>query len=192
MSCCSAAHTDISPWRKWVASPVSFEFPGFEQDAKSKTLYRDLQTIPMKVFKGESAQSQGTVSTRKRAERSDAAMKRPRKEQASDQDVSSCGNPVQKTRQKLKPSLPTFPGGLMQAPSEVSGISYLDAEVNTLWFRAAAAASQTLTTITDRDDTAGGASLHTYARETLLTHSRTNARTNARTYARTHTHTHTH
>ena len=23
-----AAHTDISPWRKWVASPVSFEFLG--------------------------------------------------------------------------------------------------------------------------------------------------------------------
>ena len=71
----------------------------------------------MEVFKGESAQSQGTVSTRKRAgsERSDAAMKRPRREQTSAQDVSSCGDPVQKTRQKLKPSLPTFPGGLMQA-----------------------------------------------------------------------------
>ena len=23
-----AAHTDISPWRKWVATPVSFEFLG--------------------------------------------------------------------------------------------------------------------------------------------------------------------
>ena len=90
----------------------------FEQDAESKTLHRDLQTpIPMDVFKGKNAQSQGTVSTRKRAgpETSDAAMKRPRKEQTSAQDMSSCGNPVQKTRQKLKPLLPTFPGGLMQA-----------------------------------------------------------------------------
>ena len=89
-----------------------------EQDAESKTLHRDLQTpTPMDVFKGKNAQSQGTVSTRKRAgpESTDAAMKRPRKEQTSAQDVSSCGNPVQKTRQKLKPLLPTFPGGLMQA-----------------------------------------------------------------------------
>ena len=71
----------------------------------------------MEVFKGENAQSQGTVSTRKRAgsERSDAAMKRPRKEQTSAQDVSSCGNPVHGTWQKLKPSLPTLPGGLMHA-----------------------------------------------------------------------------
>ena len=71
----------------------------------------------MEVFKGKSEQSQGAASTVKRAgpETSDAAMKRQRREQTSVQDVSSCGDPVHRTRQKLKPSLPTFPGGLMQA-----------------------------------------------------------------------------
>ena len=75
----------------------------------------------MEVFK-ESAQSQiissqGTVSTRKRAglESSDAAMKRQYKEQTSAQDVSGCGNLAQRTRQTFRPSLPSFPGGLMQA-----------------------------------------------------------------------------
>ena len=66
---------------------------------------------------GESAQNQGAVSTRKRAgpENVDAAMKRQRKEQTIAQDVSSCGNPVHRTRQKLKPSLPTFSCSSMQA-----------------------------------------------------------------------------
>ena len=44
-----------------------------------------------------------------------AAMKRQRIEQTSARDVRSCGTPVQRARRKLKPSLPTFPGGLMQA-----------------------------------------------------------------------------
>ena len=48
-------------------------------------------------------------------ESSDAAMKRQRKEQTSAQVVSSCGNSVHGMRKKLKPSLPTFPGSLMQA-----------------------------------------------------------------------------
>ena len=71
----------------------------------------------MEVLKGASAQSQGSASTRKRAgpDYSDAAMKRQRTEQTGAQDVSSCGKPVHGTRQKLKPWLPTFPGGLMQA-----------------------------------------------------------------------------
>ena len=71
----------------------------------------------MDVFKGESAQSQDTVSRWKRAgpDSSDAAMKRQRKDQTRAQDMSSCGKPVHGRRQKLKPSLPTFPGGLMQA-----------------------------------------------------------------------------
>ena len=71
----------------------------------------------MEVFKGESAQRQRTVSSRKRAgpDSSDAAMKRQRKDQTRAQDTSSCGNPVHGRRLKLKPSLPTFPGGLMQA-----------------------------------------------------------------------------
>ena len=89
-----------------------------EQDAVH-SLYRDLKPlIPMEVFKGESAQSQkGSISTRKRAgpDNSDASMKRQRTEQTRAQDVSSCGTPVHGTRQKLKPSLPTFAGGLMQA-----------------------------------------------------------------------------
>jgi len=38
-----------------------------------------------------------------------------RKVQTSAQDVSSCGSPVHRKRQKLKPSLPTFPGSFMQA-----------------------------------------------------------------------------
>ena len=74
--------------------------------------------ILMEVWKGESAPSQGTVSTLKRArpDSSDGAMKRQRKEQTRVQDMSSCGKPVPYgRRQKLKPSLPTFPGGLMQA-----------------------------------------------------------------------------
>ena len=76
----------------------------------------------MDVFKGESAQSQDTVSRRKRAgpDSSDAAMKRQRKEQTSAQDVSRCGNPVHRTRQKLKPLLPTFAGGMMQASNLAS------------------------------------------------------------------------
>ena len=74
-------------------------------------------TLPLtEVFQGQSAQSQGTASTRKRAgsESNDAAMKRQRKEQTSARDVSSCGWSVHRRRQKLKPSLPTFPGGMMQ------------------------------------------------------------------------------
>ena len=73
--------------------------------------------ILMEVWSGESSPIQGTVSTRKRArpDSSDGAMKRQRKEQTRVQDMSSCGNPVHGTRQKLKPSLPTFPGGWMQA-----------------------------------------------------------------------------
>ena len=81
-------------------------------------MYRDLHTlIPMEVFKEESAESQGTISTRKRAgpESCDAMIKRQRKEQTSAQDVSSYGIPVHRARQKLKPSLRTFPGGLIQA-----------------------------------------------------------------------------
>ena len=67
----------------------------------------------MDVFKEEGAQSQETEWTRKRAgpENSDLAMKRQRKEQTSSQDVGSFGKPVHGRRQKLKPSLPTFPGG---------------------------------------------------------------------------------
>ena len=42
-------------------------------------------------------------------------MKRQRKEQTSAQDVSSCGNLVHGMWKMLKPSLPMFPGGLMQA-----------------------------------------------------------------------------
>ena len=42
-------------------------------------------------------------------------MKRQRKEQTSVLAVSSCGKPVHRTRQKLRPSQPTFPGGSMQA-----------------------------------------------------------------------------
>ena len=81
-----------------------------EQDAVQTVILMD-------VFKGESAQSQDTVSTRKRAgpDSSDAAMKRQRKEQTSAQDVSRCGNPVHSTWQQLKPLLPTLPGGLIQA-----------------------------------------------------------------------------
>ena len=41
-------------------------------------------------------------------------MKRQRKEQTSVQDASSYCNPVHGMRKKLKPLLPTFPGGLMQ------------------------------------------------------------------------------
>ena len=65
----------------------------------------------MEASNGESAQSQGTVQMRKRAgpESSDAAMKRQRKEKKSD-----C-YPVHGMRKKLKPSVPTFPVGLMQA-----------------------------------------------------------------------------
>ena len=81
-----------------------------EQDAVQTVILMD-------VFNGESAQSQDTVSTRKRArpDSSHAAMKRQRKEQTNAQDVSRGGTSVHSTRQKLKPLLPTFPGGLMQA-----------------------------------------------------------------------------
>ena len=84
-----------------------------EQDAVPRSPVPD----PMEVFKGEGAQNQGAVSTRKRAgpESIDATMKRQRKEKTIAKDVSSCGSPVHRTRQKLKPSLPTFSGGSMQA-----------------------------------------------------------------------------
>ena len=49
-----------------------------------------------------------------REERSDGGMKRQRKQQTRAQDVSSCGKPVFGRRQKLKPTLPTFPRGLIQ------------------------------------------------------------------------------
>ena len=87
----------------------------------SSTEQDTVQTpILMEVFKRESVQSVDTartVSTRKRAgpASSDTAMKRQRKEQTRAQDVSKCGKPVHWTRQKLKPSLSTFPAGLMQA-----------------------------------------------------------------------------
>ena len=68
--------------------------PGLADRASFEDAVQTL--LVMEVFKGEGAQSQETVSTRKRAgpETGDAAMKRPRKEQTSVQAVSSCGKPV--------------------------------------------------------------------------------------------------